>query len=434
MSEDRGAEAITNIVSKVVDNFNEARSKLVGQTYDGASVMAGDISGVKTRIMAIYPMAFFTHCYAHRLQLILLNGTKIPEVKRFFSHLNSFHAFFSKSPKRMTLLQETYKISNMDGNFKKPIAPSETRWNFKERAVSVILELYEVLIKVFDAVSEWHNDHEAITLANGLKYVLSEFSFVFLLCVYSRIFDICGFLFSILQAKHSNIPTANKHIMEVSVKLSNLRSDEAFGSVYERAVKICGEPKDKRGYDKNKWKGLFYSVLDHVTTQIENRFNDFDKLNFFALLDNNEFKNYRRQFPNNLINSLTESYPIFEKEKLSSELKVLWNSDELNVSQNILLKKIKELDISGSFDQVFRLATLMSTLSVTSSSVERSFSCLKRIKSYLRTTMSDERLNDLAKMSIEKELIVSLCEHEILYDEAIRYFLQKERKLKLQYK
>ena len=37
-------------------------------------------------------------------------------------------------------------------------------------------------------------------------------------------------------------------------------------------------------------------------------------------------------------------------------------------------------------------------------SAERSFSKLKQIKNYTRTTMSDERLNALASMDIKKTL------------------------------
>ena len=50
----------------------------------------------------------------------------------------------------------------------------------------------------------------------------------------------------------------------------------------------------------------------------------------------------------------------------------------------------------------------MLTISVTVASAERSFSKLKLIKSYLRSTMSQERLNGLAILSIEKELVEKL--------------------------
>ena len=50
----------------------------------------------------------------------------------------------------------------------------------------------------------------------------------------------------------------------------------------------------------------------------------------------------------------------------------------------------------------------------TNCSAERSFSCLKRVKNYLRSTLSQERLNRFAILPIEKDLTKSLdCDHLI---------------------
>lgn len=52
------------------------------------------------------------------------------------------------------------------------------------------------------------------------------------------------------------------------------------------------------------------------------------------------------------------------------------------------------------YPNVFRLLKILATLPVSTASNERSFSTLKRIKTYLRSTTGESRLNGLAMMSI----------------------------------
>ena len=67
----------------------------------------------------------------------------------------------------------------------------------------------------------------------------------------------------------------------------------------------------------------------------------------------------------------------------------------------------------------------MLTIPITVASAERSFSKLKIIKSYLRSTMSQDRLNRLAILSIEKDTLANLE-----YKELINNFAsQKARKI-----
>ena len=69
---------------------------------------------------------------------------------------------------------------------------------------------------------------------------------------------------------------------------------------------------------------------------------------------------------------------------------------------------------------------ILLTIPVTVASAERSFSKLKLIKSYLRSTMSQERLTGLAILSIEKEMVAKL-EYKTLIN---TFATQKARKIK----
>ena len=76
------------------------------------------------------------------------------------------------------------------------------------------------------------------------------------------------------------------------------------------------------------------------------------------------------------------------------------------------------------------------TLPVSTASVERSFSALKRIKTYARNRTGQARLSALASMAIERDLLLELkhAPTDGLHDRVIELFLKKERRMDFVYK
>ncbi|XP_060863216.1 52 kDa repressor of the inhibitor of the protein kinase-like [Metopolophium dirhodum] len=58
------------------------------------------------------------------------------------------------------------------------------------------------------------------------------------------------------------------------------------------------------------------------------------------------------------------------------------------------------------YPNIFKLLQILVTLPVSSATNERTFSNLKRIKTYLRNSMSEGRLNGLAMLSINKNYLI----------------------------
>lgn len=109
VSEDRRAPAIAAYVLRVLEKY-DCVEKLVAQTYDGAAVMASELNGVQPKIKEKVPEAMFTHCYAHKLNLVLLHSAKcMPEFHIFFKTAEGLASFFSKSTKRTHLLDDVVK-------------------------------------------------------------------------------------------------------------------------------------------------------------------------------------------------------------------------------------------------------------------------------------------------------------------------------------
>jgi hypothetical protein len=57
------------------------------------------------------------------------------------------------------------------------------------------------------------------------------------------------------------------------------------------------------------------------------------------------------------------------------------------------------------YPNIFVAYRILFTIPITVASAERSFSKLKLLKKYLRSTMSQERLNGLATLCIENKLL-----------------------------
>jgi hypothetical protein len=74
------------------------------------------------------------------------------------------------------------------------------------------------------------------------------------------------------------------------------------------------------------------------------------------------------------------------------------------------------------FPKVYQYLKIGATLPVTVASVKRSFSTLKRLKSYLKNSMGENRLNGLAYQSIHREIPIDSSE-------VVNIFSEKNRKL-----
>lgn len=56
------------------------------------------------------------------------------------------------------------------------------------------------------------------------------------------------------------------------------------------------------------------------------------------------------------------------------------------------------------FKELKKVIELIVVIPVSSASAERSFSTMRRVKTYFRSTMKSSRLNDLTLLSIEREI------------------------------
>jgi len=76
-----GGQDASSIVTAINNFFTlqqiDTKSlSIIAQSYDGASVMLGKLNGVQAKIKEIHPCAIYTHCMAHRLNLVVVDFCK----------------------------------------------------------------------------------------------------------------------------------------------------------------------------------------------------------------------------------------------------------------------------------------------------------------------------------------------------------------------
>ena len=81
-------------------------------------------------------------------------------------------------------------------------------------------------------------------------------------------------------------------------------------------------------------------------------------------------------------------------------------------SINDVLREVYPLKLA--FPTLLKLLQIALTIAVSTAECERSFSALKRIKTFLRSTMPEQRLTDLALLSIEKQKAQNISLDEVI--------------------
>lgn len=126
------------------------RNKLIGQGYDGASVMSGKHKGVAVLIQAEAPLAMYIHCHAHRLNLALVDCFKAVDVAaEFFVVVEKLYVYVSGSfvHARWLEMQKTVYPMQKARELQKL---SDTRWACRYSACKAIRDTLQAIFLLLD--------------------------------------------------------------------------------------------------------------------------------------------------------------------------------------------------------------------------------------------------------------------------------------------
>ncbi|CAK6972279.1 uncharacterized protein LOC117525960 [Scomber scombrus] len=178
---------------------------------------------------------------------------------------------------------------------------------------------------------------------------------------------------------------------------------ESFYAKFEEKCQLLGmtDPFTRNVQPiKEHRRELFHNIYEDVSSQMKNRSDHYGQLSFFSLVDLRRFDKMSSSFDDRSLKSLEEAYAKhFDFIRLKADLTGLYSSQ-------LICEFLHTNDLVVTVPEATKLLSLILTLPATTASVERSFSALKRIKTYSRNRTGEERLSSLAVISIEAEHLV----------------------------
>ena len=213
---------------------------LVGQGYDGAAVMSGKCAGVQEKIRTIILQALYVHCFAHRLNLVIVQAVKsVVPVADFFAALQLCYNFLSSSNvhSRWIAFQKDMYPNEQPVEFK---TMSDTRWACQVCAVSAIQSRFECLIKFLRHVDNTDDNRErALVARNVLDQIDQKFIYCMLL-MHDLLLEAKG-ASDTLQSPELNFLEAADLIESLIEELETYRSEQKSVDYFENSLDIAKE-------------------------------------------------------------------------------------------------------------------------------------------------------------------------------------------------
>ena len=168
--------------------------------YDIASNMRGQFHGLQRRIMDENPYAFYIHCFAHQLQLVVVSVAKCcSSVEDFFNYTTSIVTTVSASCKRSDqLLQDHHDklVAQLESGEIFPgrgkhqetslPRPGDTRWGTHHKTLVRLQLMWPPVMEVLENICD-DGESEKRTKASGLIERMDNFEFVLVLYLMIRV-------------------------------------------------------------------------------------------------------------------------------------------------------------------------------------------------------------------------------------------------------
>lgn len=435
--------AIKDILLRCHLNLDDCR----GQTYDGASNMMGKRSGVSTRILAEQPKAVATHCQGHSLSLAMKSLTKDCTILRdVMGTAGEICVLVKYSPKREKMLGNI--AENIEGEFEESSRSDHqkldklclTRWTVRAKCFKKIIDNYEGLLELWEQSLEGNLDFETRSRIGGCKTQMKLFKFYFGLILSQRLYAITDNLSKTLQQERMSA-LRGKELADLIVQtLENMRNERDFSLLYEKIklsaskIEAISPPALTRKrrkpnysmlhyvtgnkeataaayYPENPYdhyKPIYYEALDSIVNAIKDRF-DQPTFKLFAQVEQLFLKAVAKQDVTDELKVLETHFKgDYDAESLTAELQLLptiFEFEPINLEEVVKVLKSLSREKRMLIRNCVTIIRIILTAGATSATPERSFSMLRRIKTWLRSRMGQKRLNSLSILYDNKAIL-----------------------------
>lgn len=354
-----------------------------------------------------------------------------------FGVLNTLHNFIGASSKRFSIFE------SMRTNFSESKGPktlksiSDTRWNCRIEAIKAVFENLSALFHSLHKIAD--DDTFAGPDASSLLKSIETFDFIFCLNLLKFVLNETNILSKYLQTPSINYSSVQLMAQQTINTFKDSRTQDKFNSLWLETQDIVEKynleeaklPRERKipikiGGGKSQQNSInvkdhylinvFYVVLDIIIADIEERFKE-NNLNLLNAMNDVLTSDLPDVASYNLVSN---TYGV-DNSELQSEVNIfnrMFKQSQNDMKETALNRRISYLlsnNIEVGFPLYAQILKLLLTLPTNTATCERSFSTLKRIKTYLRSTTGQDRLNNLAILYVHRD-------QEVNKDEVIKEF------------
>ena len=342
-----------------------------------------------------------------------------PVVRDVFSLVNELGVLSSQSGKFQVIFSRSASSRYERVAKIRPLCP--TRWTVRAKAIRHVLDQYESILAALDEMSQLQGD--AATRAAGLLTKFQQSNTFVLLCLAADIIVQLEILNSSLQSKSKTMSGMKAAIGEVVKSLMVKRGDaEHLNKLFEHSFEKCSDfdlyeiKVPRKRQPSKRFSGpseafqpanvqqylsiQYYKLIDTASSKLQATVNQEGTVAYgtleFCLL-NNCMNDKCKEYPELDIDLLRIQLEMFKRQFAYSTM------DEAAIVMRCQVPEVRKL-----FSQVEIMVRLLLVIPVTSCEAERSFSGLRRLKTWLRSTMTQERLNNVAVCNVHHGYIDGL--------------------------